>query len=203
MTVLDTLLIIQAILITIFIFIEAWQLRQLIITSRITSVSLQKLTEDPDTAGMILWNGISGMSAHLKSDPAAAKDYQELMQLTGIMAIEAAGEHLKPDIIKTIEDSAGRILLGSIVNMAKQLHDDPEAAKAYSVLVANTGAIAYQAATQTVKDSVKKTIEKEIPVPKEYRWIVEAAKQLTNKDGAATNQAAPAAPAAPGLLPLK
>jgi hypothetical protein len=49
--------------------------------------------------------------------------------------------------------------------------------------MSNAGAIAYSAATENVKENIKKTIDKEIPVPKKYRWLVTAAEEygLINK----------------------
>lgn len=174
----------------IFVIIEAWQLRQLILTNRNTNSLIKDLTTNPKIAGAILLNGIYGLSRGLKTNKAYQEEVSTLVKSMGEI------------IIDNFEIDGPGLVRQTIA----KIRDNPDLQKEVFQFVAACAQVASQHVTQDVKEKVKQTIETEIPIPKEYRWIAEAAKALNSGSQVLQGPKAAQAAAKPakngGLLPL-
>lgn len=180
-------------LILIFIFIEAWQLRQLIWTSRKatdattkTNQLIDDLLNNPKVAGAILLNGIVGMAEGIKGN----KKFKEIF------------DNFMKDVFSMIDEIEPSKIILAITDKMKK--DEVFRKEVYD-LAANIGRIAAEsttsAAKEEIKDSVKKTIEKEIPLPKKYRWAKPYLDSITGKKENAEAEKKPKS-THDGLLPL-
>lgn len=77
------------------------------------------------------------------------------------------------DGILNDKELGGRIMTNALVGLSESLQDDEQSRAAVYSLMANLGNAAYSLTKTAVTDSIKKTISKEIPVPKKYRWLYE------------------------------
>lgn len=75
-------------LVLIFIFVEAWQLFQLIKVSKKQVGIWEHVLEDPEYAGQVVANAIDGYIQKLSKDPESRESFGRFLQQCGITVVE-------------------------------------------------------------------------------------------------------------------
>lgn len=143
--------------------IEIIQTHVLIKQSRRTADVMTQLKEDPAVAGAILTNGIIGMSAAIDANPEYAETFYKFAKQVSAVAIQDLMQD--PPQIPPIR--------AFIQPFLADLREDADLQREVFEFIAAAGQVAYKHAQNEVKEKVKQTIQREIPVPKKYRWLVE------------------------------
>lgn len=182
------------ILLFVFILIEAWQLRQLIWTSKKAVVAtnntnklIDDLLHDPKVAGAILLNGFVGMAEGMKDNKKFQSVFFDFMKDIG------------SQIQAKIDPS--EIILSVCQKMRHNTEFRNEVGDFANYLGENALLSIKTNVKQDLTDSVKKTIEKEIPLPKKYRWAKPYLDDIVKKREEA-KKPEPVQGSDGGLLPL-
>lgn len=185
-----------ALVLFVFVLIEAWQLRALLVTSRRQTSLIDQLINDKEVAGSILKNGILGLQDTI-NDPDNAEQSIDFFNFVTDLANTAWA------VVKDqgIDIQAKFAMKKATIDFLHDLQADEEFQKELFSFIATAGAVAYSNAISNAKETVKETIKREIPVPKKWRWAYELYKEHQAKagQGSTGNNGA----GATGLLPLK
>lgn len=164
------------ILLFVFIIIEALQLRQLITASKVNNTLLYDLMHNPKVAGSILRNGFLGMADDIKNSPEyQAKFFDFIQAITSSSYVrlkaqfEAEGINASDIATKIIQDVTNRI------------KTEPALQEAVLEFIAVAGNVAYSSAINSAKQEITRHVEKQIPVPKKYRWVAEIIDRMKPK----------------------
>lgn len=164
-----------------------------------TADLIDGLINDDKIAGKILLNGMKGLTRELES-PDGQAAYNKFLALSAsnlllgltkeleskkdlqlafgnLLASSAvtAWDSVIPDDLK--DKDIGDILIDGLKTGMMRLSQDKDAQAAYETLLLNSSRIM----AETTKREIEKTIDKELPVPKKYRWITAAIEKLSNK----------------------
>ena len=175
--------IVTSVEIGIFILIEAWQLKELIKTGKQTNLVLRQLSTDPDIAGAILRNGVLGMAREIKQNPEMGTAFFEFISAITFQAVDRARSYFDENQEELSEYTT------EIIHLALQeMRENKELQEEFFVFCNYAGIAAYSGIEKKFENQskdlakkVKDTIDKEIPVPKKYRWIAEKVDEFLDK----------------------
>lgn len=146
-----------------WLFVEFAELRQLIKASRNTNLILSELVNNPETAGAILRNGFIGMAKDIKRNPEYAGVFFEFISAIFFTGYARLRNDLNGDMPK--------IFTEAIIKATDTIKSNPELNEAIFEFIAAAGTVAMAAGRDAAKEEIKNTIDKEIPLPKKYRWV--------------------------------
>lgn len=144
--------------------------------------------------GEMVINGITGLVDELNRDPQKAKQFTGLVKRMGF----DAWTRIKDEV--NFDEKLNAFL--------SRLRNNPELQREVFDFVTACGIVAAKAGNAAVKEEVSKTIEqtidREIPIPKKYRWLKPIIDKATSNG---TGQGRPtekqSKPGKSGLLPLE